>query len=52
MPQQPAFRDAAQGEWARAETLVQRILCLPASEALSDEQVEYVADSVRGFFEA
>jgi dTDP-4-amino-4,6-dideoxygalactose transaminase len=49
MPDQPAYRDGARGEFTRARAIVQRILCLPAHEKLVDADLEYVADAIETF---
>lgn len=51
MPEHPAYRD----DWIKADfpvaaRAIRRLLCLPAHENMSQEQVEYVIVSVRDFF--
>lgn len=50
LPGHTAYRAAARGRWDRAAVLVDRMLCLPVHEKMSDEQVEHVIASVRSFF--
>ena len=51
MPEHAAYRDWARGHFPNAQRIVKRILCIPNNEKLTDEQVEYVAATVRAFFE-
>jgi dTDP-4-amino-4,6-dideoxygalactose transaminase len=50
MPQQPAYRDGAKGEFPRARRLVREILSIPANEKLTPTDVDYVAACVREFY--
>lgn len=50
MPQQPAYLDMARGEYQNAERLLKRILCIPAHEKLSKDEVVYVASCIRDFY--
>jgi dTDP-4-amino-4,6-dideoxygalactose transaminase len=50
MPDQPAYRNKANGEWSNARRLVQRILCIPAHEKLTRADVNYVAACIREFY--
>jgi dTDP-4-amino-4,6-dideoxygalactose transaminase len=52
MPEQPAYRGAPRGELANAHRLVKQILCLPAHEKMTIDQVDYVADRIHEFYEA
>jgi len=51
MPNQPAHAGISRGEYPNATRLVKRILCLPCNEKLSSDDVEYVAQCIRKFFE-
>jgi dTDP-4-amino-4,6-dideoxygalactose transaminase len=51
MPQQPAHRNGARGDFPNALRLVKQILCLPAHEKLTRADVDYVAGCVRRFME-
>jgi dTDP-4-amino-4,6-dideoxygalactose transaminase len=50
MPQQPAYAKNVLGEFENAKRLLPRILCIPAHEKLTDEQVEFVAEAIVGFY--
>jgi len=50
MPQQPAYRDAARGEFLNAQRLAKQILCIPANEKLTRADVDYVAACIREFY--
>ena len=50
MSEQPAFQNRCRGTPARATEILRRVLCLPASEKLTDAEQDYVIDCVRGFF--
>jgi dTDP-4-amino-4,6-dideoxygalactose transaminase len=50
MPNQPAHRNAVGSDSPRARRLMERVLSLPASEAVSDEQRQYVAECIRTFY--
>lgn len=50
MPEQPAYRDSARGDFPNAKRMLKRILCIPSHEKLSREDVNYVAACVRQFF--
>jgi len=52
MPDQPAFRNTLQAEVPNAHHLVDKILCLPIHEKLTDQEISYVIDVIRGFFSA
>jgi dTDP-4-amino-4,6-dideoxygalactose transaminase len=47
---QPAFQGRCRGDSPKARSAVSRILCLPCSEKLSEEQQDYVIATVRSFF--
>jgi dTDP-4-amino-4,6-dideoxygalactose transaminase len=49
MSQQPAFRHLAARRLPNAERLVKQILSLPIHEKLTDEQIDYVVESVSNF---
>ena len=50
MPFHKAYCDKFKCNVPVAEKLVKQILCLPNQEDLSQEEVEHVIDSVKGFF--
>ncbi|MDO8488684.1 MAG: DegT/DnrJ/EryC1/StrS family aminotransferase [Candidatus Omnitrophota bacterium] len=52
MSKQPAYAQNAVGEWSTAEKVVTRILCLPAHDKMSDDDVRFVASKVREFYKA
>jgi dTDP-4-amino-4,6-dideoxygalactose transaminase len=51
MPQQQAYVKGVRGEWTNAGRLVKRILCIPAHEKLQREDIEYVANCIRTFYQ-
>lgn len=51
MPEHPAYRMADLSGFPVGRRAVKRLLCLPAHEKLTQEQVEYVAASVHAFFD-
>jgi dTDP-4-amino-4,6-dideoxygalactose transaminase len=51
MPEHPIYAGAAQGPCPIGREVVQRILCLPIHEKLTQAQVDYVIAAVRRFFE-
>lgn len=50
MPEQAAYRGWTRGEFSNAQRLVKRILCIPANEKLGRADVDYVAASIREFY--
>ena len=52
MPEQPVYREAAQGKFPNAQRLVSRVLCLPSTEKITRAEVEYVAACIREFYGA
>lgn len=50
VPDLPAHRENARGDWLHARDLHRRMLSLPIHEKLEEEQVERMADAVRAFF--
>ncbi|MCH7954272.1 MAG: DegT/DnrJ/EryC1/StrS family aminotransferase [Candidatus Marinimicrobia bacterium] len=52
MPLQPAYKDKSRAEFSNAEKIIGEILSLPASEAVSNEEIEYVASSIIEFYKA
>lgn len=50
MPEQPAYKGKAKGNFSNARSLVQRILCIPANEKLTREQVEFTAENIKAFY--
>ncbi|MBI5629787.1 MAG: DegT/DnrJ/EryC1/StrS family aminotransferase [Elusimicrobia bacterium] len=51
MPEQPAYRRGAKGEFPNAKRLAGRLLCLPAHEKLSRSDVSRVCGLIDRFFE-
>ena len=49
MPQQAAYRDA-RGAWPKGERVVSKLISLPASQALTDDQQSLVVSAVRDFY--
>uniref|UniRef100_Q07RG3 DegT/DnrJ/EryC1/StrS aminotransferase n=1 Tax=Rhodopseudomonas palustris (strain BisA53) TaxID=316055 RepID=Q07RG3_RHOP5 len=49
MSQQPAYRHLDPGPLPNAERLVQQILSLPIHEKLTDDQIDYVVESIAAF---
>ena len=49
MPDQPVYA-GRRGDYPNARRIIGRILCLPAHEKLTREDVEYVADAVKAFY--
>lgn len=52
MPEQPAYRGAPRGELANARRLVKQIVCLPAHEKMTYDQVDYVVERIHEFYAA
>lgn len=50
MPEQPAYRNKARAETKNAKRVKQRILCIPAHEKLTAEDLDHVAEAIREFF--
>ena len=50
MPLQPAYKDKSRAEFSNAEKIIGEILSLPASEAVSNEEIEYVVSSITEFY--
>lgn len=50
MPQQPVYRETARGEFPNAQRLVKQVLCIPANEKITREDVDYVAACIREFY--
>lgn len=50
MPEQPAYRDTARGEFPNAQRLVKQVLCIPANEKLTRADVNYVAGCIQEFY--
>jgi dTDP-4-amino-4,6-dideoxygalactose transaminase len=49
MSQQPAYRHLAARGLPNAERLVTQILSLPIHEKLTDDQIDYVIESIAAF---
>ncbi len=52
MADQPAYRHLPRGEFPNAQQLVKQILCIPAHEKLSRDNVDYVASSIKEFYKS
>ena len=50
MPEQPAYKDRTRGDFSNAKRLVERILCIPAHEKLSQPDIRYVSSCIRQFY--
>ncbi|SLM30904.1 hypothetical protein MTBBW1_2520005 [Desulfamplus magnetovallimortis] len=50
MPEQPAYRSSAKGEWQFASEKVKQVISIPASEVLSDSDVQYIAHNIIDFY--
>ena len=50
MPHQPAYRGFARGCFTNAENWVNRLLCLPDHQNMTDEDAEYVSRMVIDYF--
>lgn len=50
MPEQPAYRASARGDFPNARRLAQQVLCIPANEKISRKDVDYVAACIRKFY--
>jgi dTDP-4-amino-4,6-dideoxygalactose transaminase len=49
MPQHPIYLNRAKGSWSKADDLIKRVLCIPANEKLTQDQLATVADAVVSF---
>ena len=52
MPDQPAFKGLLSADVPVAREAIKRLLNLPIHEKLTNEEVDYVAECVRGFYSA
>lgn len=50
MPQQPAYSKDTKGEFTNGKEIVNKILCLPISENLSLQDIQYVIEVIEIFF--
>jgi len=50
MPQHPAYKAMDHGRFPVANHAVKRLLCIPAHEKMTQEQVEYVVSTILTFF--
>ena len=50
MPQQPAYKENAKGEFSNAERVIAKILSLPIGDHLDRDGVEYVCSSISDFY--
>lgn len=51
LPMHPVYQNKAKGEWVAGIELIKNVLCLPANEKVSQDQLKYVADSIVNFYE-
>jgi dTDP-4-amino-4,6-dideoxygalactose transaminase len=49
MPEQPAYRATALGEWTNAKRLVREVMCLPVHEKLVQADLDHVVDRIKAF---
>ena len=49
MPQQPAYKIGAKGEFVNAKKIVDEVLCIPIHEKLSQSELSYVVDKISEF---
>ena len=52
MADQPAYENPADSDYACARALIDRILSIPSNEKITADEIDYVADSIRRFYEA
>ena len=52
IPDEPAYKAIARGSFQNARKLFNQKLCLPCHENMSQEEVEFVVDSVSAFYES
>ena len=50
MPNQLPYQNARCGNISNAKHLVERILCIPANEKMTDEDIHYVSDCIINFY--
>lgn len=50
MPEQPPYQKMPRADLKNAKELVQQILCIPANEKITREQVEYISRCIIGFY--
>ena len=50
MPNQPAYSGLTKAEKLNAEKVVVKILCLPASEKLTQQEQDYAIEKIKVFF--
>ena len=50
MPNQQPYQNASCGNISNAKRLVERILCIPANEKMTDEDIHYVSDCIIDFY--
>ncbi len=50
MPNQQPYQNASCGNISNAKRLVERILCIPANEKMTDEDIHYVSDCIIEFY--
>jgi dTDP-4-amino-4,6-dideoxygalactose transaminase len=50
MPHQPAYSKNGLGKFSNGEEIVNKILCLPISENLSKQEIEYVVEVIKKYF--
>ena len=50
MPEQPLYKQHARGTWSHAKYLMNRVLCIPIHEKLTDGQMWHVVNSIADFY--
>ena len=50
MPNQQPYQNASCGNISNAKRLVERILCIPANEKMTDEDIHYISDCIIDFY--
>jgi dTDP-4-amino-4,6-dideoxygalactose transaminase len=51
MPEQPAYKNNAIGEFTNAKLIVKKVLCLPIHEKLDKNQLNYVCENINSFID-
>ena len=51
MPQQPAYKENARGEFSNSERVVAKILSLPIGEHLDRDDIDFVCSSISDFYQ-
>jgi len=50
MPEQPAYNFNARGSFPNAKKLIKKVLCIPINEKLTEDDLEYVSNSINKFY--